>query len=95
MQNKKGMGRAPCAPKSQGKKPKYAAGATAAPERPYVLREPTTGLYAVFGDPGHKRAARLDYQANATRFATSAEALVAAGAAGITSQPHELVRVDA
>jgi hypothetical protein len=66
-----------------------------APEQPYAVREPTTGLYAVFGAPGFKPAARLDYQRNASRFATSSDALVAVSVAGLNSQPHELVRIDA
>lgn len=65
------------------------------PEQPYAVCEPTTGLYAVFGDPALKPSARLDYERHASRFATANDALIAASAAGLSSQPHELVRIDA
>lgn len=57
----------------------------------YLIQEPTTGLYAALA----ARGARLTYAAGATRFDTAAAALVAVSAAGLTEQPHELVRVDA
>jgi len=66
-----------------------------AASKPYALREPTTGLYAVLGDPAMREAARLDYLSNATRFRTSADALIAARACGVADQPHEIERVDA
>ncbi len=66
----------------------------AAPEQPYVLREPTTGLYAAFSEHSPRTSARLTYERHATRFATSSDALVAASIAGLTNQPHELVRID-
>lgn len=58
---------------------------------PYRVQEPTTGLYAKFEDG----KARLTYAPHASQFATPEAAIEAVGLAGISDQPHELVRIDA
>lgn len=57
----------------------------------YLIEEPTTGLYLV-QTPGQPRLAR---QAEATRFASVADAVLAVQGTPVAEQAHELVRVAA
>lgn len=58
---------------------------------PYLIEEPTTGLYLVQTSDGP----RLARAAEATRFATAADAVLAVQGTPVASQAHELVRVAA
>lgn len=58
--------------------------------QPYLIEEPTTGLYVSFaGERAH-----LSRAGGATRFTTASDALLECSAS-LHDQPHELVRVDA
>lgn len=57
---------------------------------PYLIEEPTTGLYITFSP----QRLQLSAAAGATRFTTASDALLECSAS-LHDQPHELVRVDA
>lgn len=61
------------------------------PQPQYLIEEPTTGLYLV-QTSGQPRLAR---QAEATRFASAADAVLAVQGTAVAEQAHELVRVAA
>lgn len=57
----------------------------------YLIEEPTTGLYLV-DTPAGQRLARA---AEATRYSTATDAILALQGTPAAGQPHEIVRVAA